>query len=216
MKRRKRGKPAWPKLLPVLVVAAVGAAGFGAFRYLGGDDGLAEAASPDAGSPDGGAPAPLRATVRISIQTIPSMRADVRWGGKRLGIVNPKWRKDGNNRGKIQPFVLERPRDSGPIDIVVTAPDYIPVHTRAYTFTDAKLHVKMTEVVAKNTLFGYRQELPDAGPEAGAAPPAVAGGGGDGGVGMPRPSMAPVPAPGAPVPGPPAPVPVPVPVPPPH
>jgi hypothetical protein len=215
VKRRKRGQRAWPKLLPVLAVAAIGAAGFGAFRYLGGDDGLAEAASPDAGFvPDGGAP--LRETVRISIQTIPPMRADVRWGGKRLGILNPKWKKDGNNRGKIQPYILERPRDSGPIDIVVTAQDYVPVHTRAYTFTDGKLHVKMTEVVAKNTLFGYRQELPDAGPEAGVAPAVASGGGADAGVGMPRPLVGPVapgpaapapapaPAPGGPAPGPPA------------
>jgi hypothetical protein len=204
VKRRKRSKRTWSPLFPVLVVVAVGAAGFGAFRYLGGDDGLAEAASPDGGFvPDAGAP--LRDTVRISVQTIPSVRAEVRWGGKRLGIINPKWRKDGNNRGKIQPFILERPRDSGPIDIVVTAKDYIPVHTRAYTFSDGKLHVKLTEVEAKNTLFGYRQELPDAGPEAGASPPAVvAGGSGDGGVAMPRPVVVPVaPGPAVPAPGPP-------------
>jgi hypothetical protein len=51
------------------------------------------------------------------------------------------------------------------------------VHTRAYTFTDAKVFVKLTPIEDKKTMFGYREDLPDAGPEAGVpgmvGPPAL-------------------------------------------
>jgi hypothetical protein len=63
------------------------------------------------------------------------------------------------------------------MDIVVHADGYLPVHTRAYTFTDSKVVVKLTKVTDKKTLFGYREELPDAG-----GPPA-----GDGGARPPGP-----------------------------
>jgi hypothetical protein len=118
---------------------------------------------------DGGAPMELSPKVRIVFQTIPSEKAVVMWGKKPLG----------NIRGKNKPLIIERPRDSGPIDVVVRAQGYLPVHSRAYTFTDSKLYVKITPVEEKKTLFGYRDPLPDAGaPEAGAPmgpPPPDAG-----------------------------------------
>jgi hypothetical protein len=54
----------------------------------------------------------------------------------------------------------------------------LPVHTRAYTFSDSRVAIKLTPVSEKNTLFGYRAEVPlesAASPDGGApsAPPAT-------------------------------------------
>ena len=113
------------------------------------------AAHPDGGVPApggaGGAPAkPPGANVRIVVTVVPSsMRAMVFWGKKRLGPIAPH-----------RPLVVERPRDSGPLDLMVRAEGCVPVQTRAYTFADNKIAVKVTPLDQKNTLLGYREELP--------------------------------------------------------
>jgi hypothetical protein len=130
--------------------------------------------SPPPAAPDAGAAAgALSDKVKVVIQTVPPEKATVFWGKKPLGLI----------RGKNKPLILERPRDSGPMDVVVRAQGYLPVHTRAYTFSDFKLYVKLTSVEEKKSLFGYKEALPDAGaPEAGAA----MAGSPDGGVLPPR------------------------------
>ena len=116
---------------------------------------------------DGGAPLPN--VVKITVQTIPPVKAEVWWGKKKLGLVN------GVRRPPIKPLIIERPRDSGPLDLLIKAEEYLTVNTRAYTFNDYKLNVKLTLLVEKHTLLGFRN-LPDAGldagtPDAGAPPP---------------------------------------------
>ena len=56
--------------------------------------------------------------------------------------------------------LIERPRDSGPLDVVVSSDGYLRVQTRAYTFADSKVAVKVTPLDQKNTLLGYREEIP--------------------------------------------------------
>jgi len=111
------------------------------------------------------APAPAAAppaNVKIVFTINPSTKkAMVFWGKKRLGIIAPH-----------APLIVQRPRDSGPLDVVVKSDGYVPVQTRAYTFADTKLAVKLTPVDQKNTLLGYREELP---PDGG-APPSPDGG----------------------------------------
>ena len=122
--------------------------------------------APAPAAPDAGAP--LSSNVKVVFQTIPPEKARVMWGKKPIGLI----------KGKNKPLIIERPRDSGPIDVVVRADGYLPVHSRAYTFTDFKLYVKLTKLEEKKSLFGYREALPDAGaPEAG-APAAAPGDGG--------------------------------------
>jgi hypothetical protein len=58
------------------------------------------------------------------------------------------------------PLIVQRPRDSGPLDVVVRADGCVPVQTRAYTFEDSKVAVKVTPNDQKNTLLGYREEIP--------------------------------------------------------
>jgi hypothetical protein len=82
----------------------------------------------------------------------PSLKAMVFWGRRRLGMIAPH-----------QPLIVERPRDSGPLDVVVKAQGFLPVQTRAYTFADSKVSVKMTPPEQKKTLLGYREAVPDGG-----------------------------------------------------
>ena len=96
--------------------------------------------------------APLSPNVKLTFRTFPPRRASVMWGNKRLGFTD---------RGK--PLVIERARDSGPLDVVVRAQGFLPVHARAYTFNDAFIDVKITPEDKKDTLYGYQQPLADAG-----------------------------------------------------
>jgi len=115
--------------------------------------------------------------VQVIIQTVPPKKAMVYWGKKNLGLIpTPK------------PLIVERPRDSGPMDLVIRATGYLPVHTRATTFSDMRLAVKLTPVTDKHTLFGYRSEPAPANPDGGAPAPA------------PAPSPQPAPGPLAPTP----------------
>jgi hypothetical protein len=133
-----------------------------------------------AGGPDAGVLSP---TVKITFMTVPPEKATVFWGRKPLGII----------KGPKKPLIVERPRDSGPMDVVIKADKFVPVHTRAYTFTDTKMFVKITPIEDKKTIFGYREELPDGGGD---------GGGPDGGA---APAVGPAPPMGPPAPvGPPA------------
>ena len=89
------------------------------------------------------------------------------WGRKKLGDT---------------PVTLERPRDSGPVDLVVRGDGFFPVHTRAYTFHNDVLYVKMTKLEDRMTLFGAKRDLNET-PPPGAVP--------DGGV----PVVVPAPSP---------------------
>lgn len=97
-------------------------------------------------------------TVHIYLQTVPPRKAQVKWGAKNLGLIPTP-----------RPLVIERPRDSGPLDLVIRASGYLPVHTRAYTFSDSRVSVKLTPPTEKNKLFGYKQE-PTANPDGGPPP----------------------------------------------
>ncbi len=97
------------------------------------------------------APQPPSPNVQIVFVTVPPANATVTWGKTRLGRTAP---------GRA--LVVTRPRDSGPLDVVVRAPGFLPVHTRAHTFGDHRVSVKLTRVEDKATLLGYRAPL-DAG-----------------------------------------------------
>jgi hypothetical protein len=96
-------------------------------------------------------PAPMPASAQIVFNTVPATDALVSWGKKKLGRIAPR-----------QPLTVTRPRDSGPLDVIVTAEGFFPVHTRAHTFSDNKVTVKLTPLDQQATLLGYRVPL-DAG-----------------------------------------------------
>jgi hypothetical protein len=152
----------WRLALAALVVAG----GFAlAVRAQGPSPG--PASPPPAQAPAPAAPAakpgPPSSTVKITFITVPMKKATVLWGKRKLGLIAPR-----------QPLVVERPRDSGPLDVVVQSDGYLSVQTRAYTFGDSKVAVKLTPLDQQKTLLGYREEVPspDGGaPEGVGAPP---------------------------------------------
>jgi hypothetical protein len=181
-RRRLRVSQFWMRAgLWIGVLLAAGAVGYWALRLVP----LAMAQASRRLAPDGGAAAaaakPLREKVKITFQTIPPVKAEVRWGKKKLGLI----------QGPKKPFILERPRDSGPLDVTIRAEGYLTVHTRAYTFTDGKMNVKLTPVTDKHMLFGFKQPLDAGVPDGGVPDAGVAG--------------APYPPPGQPMMGPPPP-----------
>jgi hypothetical protein len=104
-------------------------------------------------------------TAQITFTTVPPARARVTWGKELLGRIAPH-----------AALVITRPRDSGPLDVIVRANGYLPVHTRAHTFGDNTVAVKLTRPDQEDTLFGYKAPL-DAGvpeDEALSAPPTAA------------------------------------------
>jgi hypothetical protein len=94
--------------------------------------------------------------VTITIVVFPAAKATVTWGKQRLGVIAPR-----------SSLSVRRPRDSGPLDLLIRANGYLAVQTRAYTFADGKLAVKLTPVDQKATLLGYREELPEGGLDGG-------------------------------------------------
>jgi hypothetical protein len=110
------------------------------------------------------AAAALAPTVKITLITVPvQKRVFVYWGKKRLGVIAPH-----------QPLILQRPRDSGPLDLIIQCEGFVPVQTRAYTFGDTKVAVRLTPLDQKNTLIGYREEVPPPPPPDAGAPPSAA------------------------------------------
>ncbi|HEX7509122.1 MAG TPA: hypothetical protein VF550_20280 [Polyangia bacterium] len=178
--RQRSRSPRWLTRKPWVVVSvavlAVSITGWAASKKAMKETAMPATQAGKAGDDD--APPVKSDTVHITIQTVPPRKAQVKWGRKSLGLIPAP-----------RPLVVERPRDSGPLDLAIRASGFLPVHTRAYTFTDSRVAVKLTPPLEKSKLFGYREE-PTPNPDAGV--PGVPAGA----------PTAPAPgAPGAPVPG---------------
>ncbi len=107
-------------------------------------------------------PKPLSVRVRVTVRSSPG-KSTVYWGKKKLGDT---------------PVQLDRPRDSGPVDLIVRRVGYFPFHTRAYTFRNDTVYAKLTRLADRMTLFGAKEEPPPGPPPSpgpGVPVPAVAG-----------------------------------------
>lgn len=108
-----------------------------------------------------------KTTVELSFSTRPVSGAKVYYGKKLLGTT---------------PFTVQWKHDTGPVDVVVRAPGYLPVNTRAYTFRDEEVAVELTRPSDASKLLGYRKKIeavpedePAAGEETVVAPAGAAG-----------------------------------------
>jgi hypothetical protein len=144
--------------LAITTAFAVLLASLAGWAVAKGKQATAKSTQAEAATDNDKAPAAKPDSVNIFIQTVPPRKAQVKWGGKLLGIIPVP-----------RALVVERPRDSGPLDLVIRAAGFLPVHTRAYTFTDSRVAVKLTPPSEKSKLFGYREE-PAPNPDGGAPP----------------------------------------------
>ena len=84
---------------------------------------------------------PRSDTVKIKVLGAEKRQAHVFWGRKDFGVA---------------PLEIERPRNSGPLDLVVIAPGYLPYHARAFTDRDDLISVRLYSAAEAPQLLGYR------------------------------------------------------------
>ena len=87
---------------------------------------------------------PTSEMVTIKLVAEPSRKARVSWGRKDLGFA---------------PLELQRPRGSGPLDLLVVAPGALPLHTRVYTDRDDKLALRLYPESDAPSLLGYHEPI---------------------------------------------------------
>ena len=85
---------------------------------------------------------PRSETVTIKLVADPARKARVFWGRKDLGLA---------------PLELQRPRGSGPLDLLVVAPGALPLHTRVFTDRDDKLGLRLVAEADAPSMLGYRE-----------------------------------------------------------
>lgn len=98
-------------------------------------------------APASAAPAKAKAPaeyVDLIFRSTPS--AEVWYGKKLLGT---------------SPVTVRRLKDSGPVDVVFKAAGYLRMASRAYSWSDDTVHVKLTPVAQAHTLFGYKKPVED-------------------------------------------------------
>jgi hypothetical protein len=99
---------------------------------------------------------PRSDTVKIKVIVDARRQAHVIWGRKDFGVA---------------PLEIERPRNSGPLDLIVVAPGYLPLHARALTDRDDVLSLRLYSAAEAPQLLGYRADAVPAPQSASTAPP---------------------------------------------
>jgi hypothetical protein len=108
------------------------------------------AAAPPADEPDlrveAPEPNPRSKTVKLKLAITPAAVGVVMWGRKKLADIKP-------GRMTVE---IERPRDSGPLDVLVRAEAFLPHHVRLFTDRDDRLSVRLVRPEEARGLLGYR------------------------------------------------------------
>jgi hypothetical protein len=157
----RRARAAWvrnafgPLIVPAGLVAVLGwlavalPAGCGAQRPPGEAPQTSPARAPtgpasaDPLDDDDREPPPaLAATDRVTIKlwVDAHWKAHVFWGRKDLGVA---------------PLEIQRPRGSGPLDLLIVADGALPLHTRVFTDRDSALPVRLYGESEAPSLLGY-------------------------------------------------------------
>jgi hypothetical protein len=87
-------------------------------------------------------------TVTIKLTAPVGAAARISWGRKDLGLA---------------PLTLTRPRGSGPLDLLVVAPGYLPLHTRVFTDRDETLALRLFREKEAANLPGFPRSQPPSG-----------------------------------------------------
>jgi hypothetical protein len=91
----------------------------------------------------------LSETVTLTLSISPPVKAQVMWGSKQLARVAPD-----------KPTVeLQRPRNTGPLDLDIRAEGFLPHHTRLYSDRNDKVNVRLVRPADATGLLGYRSSV---------------------------------------------------------
>jgi hypothetical protein len=90
---------------------------------------------------------PRSQTVKLKLVITPAATGAVLWGRKKLADLKP---------GQMA-VEIERPRDSGPLDVLVRADAFLPHHIRLFTDRDDRLSVRLIRPEEARGLLGYRR-----------------------------------------------------------
>jgi hypothetical protein len=90
---------------------------------------------------------PRSESVKVKLVVTPAARGTVHWGRKKLADLQP---------GQMS-LEAQRPRDSGPLDLVIRADGFLPHHVRVFTDRDDKLSVHLVRPDQASGLLGYRR-----------------------------------------------------------
>lgn len=82
--------------------------------------------------------------VKLTFRSSPA--AQVWYGKKLLGT---------------SPVTIRRKRDSGPVDVVFKAGGYLKMNSRAYSWSDDVVSVRLIPVDKAHTVFGYKKPVED-------------------------------------------------------
>jgi hypothetical protein len=89
---------------------------------------------------------PRSKTVKLRLAISPPAAGAVMWGRKKLADIKP-------GRMTVE---IERPRDSGPLDVLVRADGFLPHHVRLFTDRDDRLSVRLVRPEEARGMLGYR------------------------------------------------------------
>jgi hypothetical protein len=92
---------------------------------------------------------PLSETVTLTLSVSPPVKALVMWGSKQLARIAP-------DNPTVQ---LQRPRNTGPLDLEIRAEGFLPQHTRLYSDRNDKLSVRLVRPAEASSLLGYRSSV---------------------------------------------------------
>jgi hypothetical protein len=90
---------------------------------------------------------PRSETVKLKLIVTPGAKGTVHWGRKKLADLQP---------GRMT-LDTERPRNSGPLDLLIRADGFLPHHVRLFTDRDDKLSVHLVRPDQAPSLLGYRR-----------------------------------------------------------
>jgi len=100
---------------------------------------------PPEASPAAEQPGPPVEMVTIHVAVEPPQRAHVIWGAKDFGLG---------------PLDIRRPRGSGPLELMVRAPGFLTLHTRAFTDRNSTLSVHLVPEAEAARFPGYQAPAP--------------------------------------------------------
>jgi len=92
---------------------------------------------------------PLSETVTLTLSISPPAKAVVMWGSKQVARIAP-------NNLTVE---LQRPRNTGPLDLEIRADGFLPHHTRLYSDRNDRVSVHLVRPADASGLLGFRSSV---------------------------------------------------------